>query len=267
MVINGKMLADKIIGQLKKEFKKLPQLTVGAVLVGGNAASLSFIKQKAKMAEKSGTGFKVFKFSSRIAAARLKREILKLNNNKNINGIIVQLPLPKHVNPDKILAAINPKKDVDALSKRPLVLAPTAGAVDYVFKKYKINFKNQSILIIGRGRLVGQPVYKWLAKENKQVKVIDIRQKNQLTKLARKADIIISGAGKAGLIKGDAVKKGAVLIDFGFDKSGGKIMGDFDFESCAKKEKLITPVPGGMGPIMVAMLFKNLITLARRVEK
>ena len=263
MIIDGRKLAGEIAGKLKNK-NKLPRLTIGAVLVGGNAASLSFLKQKSKTAEKSGIGFKVFEFDSRIAAARLKREILKLNQDKNINGIIVQLPLPKHVNPDEILAAIDPKKDVDALSKRPLVLAPTLGAVKFIFKKYRIGYKDKEILIIGRGRLVGQPIYEWLVKENKRVKVIDERQKNRFPKFTRNADIIISGVGKGGLIKGEMIKRGTILIDFGFDRKDGKITGDFDFKSCAKKAKLITPVPSGMGPIMVAMLFKNLVKLNKK---
>ena len=244
MIIDGRGLAGEIIGNLKKK-NKPPRLSIGVVLVGGNAASISFPKRTRRL-------------------LLHKKEILKLNQYKNINGIIVQLPLSKHVNPDEILAAIDPKKDVDALSKRPLVLAPTLEAVKFIFKKYRIGYKDKEILIIGRGRLVGQPIYKWLVKENKRVKVIDERQKNRFPKFTRNADIIISGVGKGGLIKGEMIKRGTILIDFGFDRKDGKITGDFDFKSCAKKAKLITPVPGGIGPIMVAMLFKNLVKLNKK---
>ena len=279
MIVNGKKLAGEILAKLKKvslreisrreKIAKSPRLTVGAVLVGENAASESFLKQKAKTAGILDIDFKIFRFKSNIGENKLKQGVLKLNKNKNINGIIVQLPLSKHVNTEKILMAINPKKDIDALSKNPKVLAPTVEAVKYIFQKYKINCKDKNILIVGRGRLVGQPIYNWLVSQApyrevvmpRKIKVIDIKQKNQLPKLAREADIIISGVGKAGLIKGNIIKKGAILIDFGFARKDGKISGDFDFDSCAKKAKLITLVPGGIGPIMVAMLFKNLIEL------
>lgn len=310
MIIDGKKLAGEISAELKKEFEKLPRLTIGAVLVGKNPASMSFLKQKSKAAGITGVNFKIFTFNPRIKTERLQKEILKLNNSKNIDGIIIQLPLPEHIDAGKILGAISSSKDIDALSSAPRVLAPTVKAVKFIFEKYKINYKNKAILIIGRGHLVGRPIYKWLAKKNKRVKNIDPvrekslqdplevgrgltrprlltgqaaeaahlrwtafsngvdeRQRNSLQKFTRSADIIISGAGKGGLVKGAMIKKGSVLIDFGFDRQDGKIKGDFDFESCAKKAKLITPVPGGMGPITVAMLFKNLVTLVRQVEK
>lgn len=288
MVINGRKLADEILMELKKEIQKLPRLTVGAVLVGKNSASESFLKQKAKVAEFLGVNFKIFRYKSTIKTEELIKEVLKIsrnpieNNNttsrrSSVNGIIVQLPLPKNIKTDLVLKAIDPKKDIDALSKNPRVLAPTTEAVKFIFQKYKIiphPFKrvgdnNKNILIVGRGRLVGQPIFKWLVSQApyrkvvipRKIKIIDIKQKNQLPKLARGADIIISGVGKASLINGNIIKKGAVLIDFGFSKKNGKINGDFDFGSCAKKAKITTPVPGGMGPIMVAMLFKNLLKL------
>jgi methylenetetrahydrofolate dehydrogenase (NADP+)/methenyltetrahydrofolate cyclohydrolase len=269
MILDGRKLANRIFRQLKKEIEKLPRLTVGAVLVGVNPASESFLKQKSKVAKLLGVSFKVFKFSQKIKTEKFKKEISKLNRNKNVNGIIVQLPLPRHIDADEILGAVNPKKDIDALSAKSPVLAPTIEAVKYVFDKYKINYKNKNILIVGRGRLVGQPIYRWLVPQHasrkivelNKVKIIDVRQKRRLSKLARQADIIIGGAGKAGLINGNIIKKNAILIDFGFSREGGKISGDFNFSSCSKKAKLITPVPGGMGPIMVAMLFKNLFKL------
>src|SRR3989344_4838853 len=245
MIIDGKKLAEEILAELKKEVKKLPPPLAGAVLVGKNPASRpaaagrgspalraaeSFLKQKSKVADILGIDFEIFKFNSKILTKNLQGEILKLNNNKNINGIIVQLPLPKHIDTKKILNAISPKKD---------------------------------ILIVGRGRLVGQPIYNWLSSRTSdrqlmKINILDIKQKNQLPKLARQADIIISGVGNSGLMNGSMVKKNSILIDFGFSRENGRIGGDFRLESCAKKAKLITPVPGGMGPIMVAMLFKNL---------
>ena len=268
MIIDGKKLAEEVLAELKKAIRKPPPLTAGAVLVGKNPASESFLKQKSKVAEILGIDFEIFKFNSKILTKNLQGEILKLNNNKNINGIIVQLPLPKHIDTKKILNAISPKKDIDALSAKPLVLAPTVEAVKYIFEKYRISLKNKNILIVGRGRLVGQPIYNWLSSRTSdrqlmKINILDIKQKNQLPKLARQADIIISGVGNSGLMNGSMVKKNSILIDFGFSRENGRIGGDFRLESCAKKAKLITPVPGGMGPIMVAMLFKNLFKLSK----
>ncbi|OGD24658.1 hypothetical protein A2819_02875 [Candidatus Azambacteria bacterium RIFCSPHIGHO2_01_FULL_40_24] len=270
MIIDGKKSAGEILAKLKKEIQKSPRRLVGAILVGENPASESFLKQKVKVAEVLGVNFKIFKFKSNITTLKLAEEIQKLNENKNINGIIIQLQLPKHINMERILTAINPKKDIDALSKNPKVLAPTVEAVKFIFQKYKINYKNKNILIVGRGRLVGKPIYEWLTanksyrqfmRSKVKVKIIDERQKNNLTGYTKDFDIIISGVGKAGLINGKMIKRDMVLIDFGFSKKENKISGDFDFESCAKKAKLITPVPGGMGPVMVAMLFINLFKL------
>lgn len=277
MVLNGKKLAGELLTELKKEFKKLPPPMAGAVLVGKNPASESFLKQKAKVAEFLNVNFKISRFGEKIGTKKLCKEILKLSKNEKISGIIIQLPLPKHIKMGLVLKTIDPKKDIDALSKNPKVLAPTVEAVKFIFQKYKIGLKNKNILVVGSGRLIGQPIYDWLNAQKSyrrsmrsevKIKIINVKQKNQLPKLAREADIVISGVGKASLINGNMIKRGlpagrhgAVLIDFGFDRKNGKISGDFDFESCAKKAKIITPVPGGMGPIMVAMLFKNLLKL------
>lgn len=275
MIIDGKKLAGEILAELKKEIQKLPRrLSIGAVLIGNNSASISFLKQKVKIAHILGVDFKIFKFPPKTAAAKIRGKVLELNKIRNINGIIVQLPLPKHINTEKILAVINSKKDIDALSKSPLILAPTVEAVKFIFQKYKINCKNKNILIVGRGRLVGQPIFNWLVSQEsyreivmlKKIRIVDIKQRNQLPKIAREADIIISGVGKAGLIKGNMVKKGVILIDFGFSRKNGKILGDFDFSTCVKKAKLITLVPGGMGPIMVSMLFRNLIKQNKKLS-
>lgn len=218
-------------------------------MVGENPASESFLKQKAKVAEILGVNFKVFRYDAEIKTEKLIKEILKINENSiknnyttsrrsSANGIIIQLPLPKHIKTESVLNVINPKKDIDALSKLPLVLAPTVEAVKFIFKKYKINYKTKNILIIGHGRLIGQPIYNWfnsqfasqetsrsLVRQSlNQVRIIDVKQKNQLLKLAREADIIIGGTGKAGLIKDSMIKKNSILIDFGFSRKNGPPM-------------------------------------------
>lgn len=264
MVIDGKKLAFKILYDLKYQRAKFKsRLRFAAVLVGKDPASISFLNQKRKAAEILNIDFKIFQFSSRINTSELKKEILKLNRSKKIQGIIIQLPLPKHIDYRLILNTVAGHKDVDALSGKSKVLAPTIEAVKFIFKKYRINFKKQKILVVGKGELVGQPISNWLSKRTKLVEVINEKQKNTLSQFTKGADIIISGVGKAGLIKGSMVKPGAILIDFGFNKKNNQIYGDFDFESVKNKAKLLTPVPGGMGPITVVMLFKNFLKLIK----
>lgn len=258
-IIDGKNLAFEILKNLKK--RKMPSLSIAVVLVGRDPASMSFLKQKAEAAKFLGIDFEVFLFPKNIGAAELRGEISKLNRSKSIGGIIIQLPLPKHINRDLMLNAISPDKDVDALSEKAKVLAPTAEAVKIIFKKYKINFQNKKILIVGRGELVGGPIFNWLSKIAKKVEIVDETQKDILSLYTRRADIIITGVGKAKLINGVMIKRDAVLIDFGFEKKADQIFGDFDFQSAKKKAKLITPVPGGMGPMSVAMIFKNFLKL------
>lgn len=245
MIINGK--------------KKL-----AVILVGKDLASLSFIKQKEKAAKFLGIDFLLFNPPENISTKNLYKKLIKFNKAKDIGGIIVQLPLPKHIDKNLILKNIDSHKDVDALSQAPKVLAPTVEAVKFIFQKYKLNFKKKKILIIGRGELVGAPLYNWLFKKVKNLEIIDEKQKNNLSQYTKKADIIISGVGKAKIINGTIIKKNAILIDFGFDKKNKKIFGDFDFESVKNKAKLITPVPGGMGPLTVAMLFKNFLKLNKK---
>lgn len=237
---------------------------LAVILVGKDPASLSFIRQKEKAAKILKIDFQLFNFPENISTKNLYKNIIKLNKAKDIGGIIIQLPLPKRIDKNLILKNINSYKDVDALSKKPKILAPTVEAVKFIFRKYKINFTNKKILIIGQGELVGIPIYNWLFKKVNNLEIINKKQKNNLSQYTEKADIIISGVGKAKFINGKMIKKGVILIDFGFDKKNKKIFGDFDFESVKKKAKLITPVPGGMGPLTVAMLFKNFLKLNKK---
>jgi methylenetetrahydrofolate dehydrogenase (NADP+)/methenyltetrahydrofolate cyclohydrolase len=174
---------------------------------------------------------------------------------------VVQLPLPKQINANKILDLIPSDKDVDALSENASVLAPVAGAVREVLERNQVELEGKKILVVGQGRLVGRPVAIWLAQEGYEVETADINTKN-LAELTNRADVIITGVGKPGLIKLEDIKEGAILIDTGTSESAGKLMGDVD-PTCAVKCSLLSPVPGGVGPITVAMIFKNLLQLVR----
>jgi len=235
IILDGKKISEKILKKLKAEIKrKRLKLKLSIVLVGEDSDSKIFIRQKEKACEKVGIDFELFKFSSKISNSGLKKEIKKIVQNPNIKNIVIQLPLPKGLNTEEILNLIPKEKDAE-------IVSPVVCAVDRILKEYKISLKNKNIVLIGKGRLVGRPLFAWLRKQNMKFSNID-KIKN--------ADIVISGAGKPNLIKGEMVKKGVVVIDIGKD---------VDFKSVSKKASYITPVPGGVGPVTVACLLHNLI--------
>lgn len=269
IIVDGKKIAAEILQKLDKTKRggKRPSLSV--FMVGNNPASTSFIKQKEKAAKTAKINFKLIRISVAISKKSL---IASIKKEAKKNAVIVQLPLPsKFKNTKNILDAIPPDKDADCLSekclakiiKNPKILPPTVLATKKILKKYKISLKNKKIAIIGMGRLVGLPMFLWLVGQNYSVVACDINTKNMPSVLGS-SDVIISGVGRANFIKAKNLKKGSILIDFGFSRvreSDGliRITGDFEFSSCSKKANLITPVPGGMGPITVACLFENIL--------
>ncbi len=253
MVIDGRQIASSILEKLKKQAK--PKKTLVAVLVGNDPASISFLKQKEKTAALLGVKFRLYKFSERISEQKLKSEIIKLNKNPQIGGIILQLPLPRKINQEAIIQALEIKKDVDALKSSKLVLPPAVGVLKIILESIRLNLKNKETIVMGRGILVGEPIAKWLHGRVKKLTVFHSRFFDK--KILKVADLIVSGVGKAGLILWGDIKKGSVIIDFGYSFRKGKVSGDFDFESCRKQARFITPTPGGTGPILVAKLFEN----------
>ena len=258
-IIDGRKIAEKILNRLKKQPK--PKKILAAVLVGTNPASISFLKQKEKAADSLGIQFQLYRFSSKISEVTLKKKINQLNRDPKIGGIIIQLPLSKKINRESIIELLAKNKDIDALKSSELVLPPAVGALDAILKTIRFALKGKRVVVIGRGFLVGKPIAIWLKSK---VKRLDIFYSTFFDKrILEQADLIISGVGVSGLVKGSQIKKGAVLVDFGYSASGGKLTGDFDFESCAKKAKYITPVPGGTGPILVAKLLDNFYRLTK----
>jgi len=235
-ILDGKKLAEKILGEIKKEVEeKQLKLKLAIILVGEDRESKIFIKQKRKACEFIGIDFELFQISERTQQPELIEKVKEIAKS-DISGLVVQLPLPKHINADEILNLIPGEKNVESVS-------PVVCAIASLLKEYKISLKDKKIVLIGRGRLVGQPVADWLNKQNLSFSGMeDIGQ----------ADVIISGTGQGGLIKGEMIKKGAMVIDVG---------GDVDFESVSKKVSYITPVPGGVGPMTVACLLKNLVKM------
>ena len=213
-------------------------MKLAVILLGRNPQSAVFVRQKQKACEKIGIDFKLLKFSERIQEVKLLEKIKAISKDDSITGIIVQLPLPKHINEDRVLKSVPKKKNAE-------IVSPVVCAVEHILKNYKISLRNKNIVLIGKGRLVGRPVAAWLRKQN--IKFFNI---DKITNRIKKADIIISGAGRPGLIKGETIKSGAVIIDVG---------GDVDFESVSQKAGYITPIPGGVGPVVVACLLQNLV--------
>lgn len=234
-LLDGKKLSQKILNNLKKEVKKNKlKLKLAIVLVGDNPDSKKFIRQKRKACQFIGIDFKLFKFPTQIQGAKLLREIKEIVKDNSISGIVIQLSLPKKLNTEKILKSIPKEKDAE-------IISPVVCAISRILKEYKISLRNKEIVLIGKGKLVGQPVAAWLRKQN--LKFSNINKIKQ-------ADIIISGIGKPNFIKGEMIKKGAIIIDVGED---------VDFKSVSKKAGYITPTPGGIGPMTVACLLKNLV--------
>lgn len=233
-ILDGKKLSQKILNDIKKEIeRKKLKLKLAVVLVGEDPDSKIFVNQKRKACELVGINFELFQLPEQIQQVELAEKIKEIVKS-NISGLVIQLPLPKHINTDEVLSLVPKGKDAELIS-------PVICAVSRLLEEYKISLKNKKIVLIGKGRLVGQPVADWLRKQDLNFSDIkDIKQ----------ADVVISGVGRTNFIKGDMVKKGAVVIDVGRD---------VDFETVSKKADYLTPTPGGIGPMTVACLLKNLV--------
>ena len=232
MIIDGKKISEKILKRLAEEIKeKQLKLKLAVVLVGDDPSSKIYVGKKEEACHKIGIDFQLFKFPSEIKGARLLEEVTEIIKDDNISGLVVQLPLPEHINTDEILNSIPKEKDVESVS-------PVVCAIEYILKEYNISLENKKIALIGKGRLVGIPVAEWLRE-----------QSLEFSNNIGKADIIISGVGKPDFLKKEMIKNGTVVIDVGGDAE----------EDISEKAGYITPRIGGIGPITVACLLENLI--------
>ncbi len=240
--------------------------TLAGVLVGDNSASILYLKKKKELAETLGVKFVLHKLPSKATLKQVVGLIEKLNCDKKTAGIIVQLPLPKHLDTDAIVNMVEPKKDVDGLTDANNisgeVLPATATGILKLLAEYKISLANKKIVLVGWTRLLNIPLSLYFARKGNQVVVIQEGTKN-FGEL-KQADIIITAVGKANLIKGKDIKEGAVVVDAGISRAGGKLVGDCEFASVSKKASFITPVPGGVGPMTVVSLLINLKTLSKK---
>lgn len=275
-IIDGRKIAKDILTEVSSEVIKLSFRPIFCdVLIGDDAASKQYVAMKAKTAEKAGFEFRHAEFSKDIKTEEIVAEIKKINWEKNICGLIVQLPLPAGVDTQGALDAIDPRIDVDCTGKvntklfyegKSYLQYPTAQAVIKVLDNAGLNLKEKEFLVIGRGQLVGRPVSYLLGSRGYKVKMADAKTEN-IKQLIKHADIIISAAGHAKLITGKMIKPGAVVLDAGTSESDGGIVGDVDFDSVKEIAGFISPVPGGIGPVTVAMLLSNVLKVAQSTSK
>ena len=270
-ILSGETIARRILGDLKrKKARKTPSLLV--VQVGKNPVSAKYVGEKEKVAKELGIIFRLVVLPANISQTELEHQIQKIGKSPKVTGMIVQLPLPSALNTQAALDRIPLEKDVDVLSSAGFgafaletlnILPPTVHAVSLLLRKAKANLKGSNVVVLGAGRLVGLPLSLWLLQQGATLTVVNKQTKN-LKSITQKADILISGTGKRGLVRGNMVKKGAVVIDAGTSVEAGKSAGDVDFKTVSKKAGFITPVPGGVGPLTVACLFQNLFLLTER---
>ena len=270
VLLDGKKCAEEITKSLKRDFlRKGASPTLAIIQVGENPVSQKFIEKKQVLAKDLGVTVKLFRFGEDISGTNLRKKLSAIVHDKDIHGVIVQLPLPPHIQSQDILNAVTPEKDIDVLSARAIgdfavgknkLTPPVVGAIEELFRSYDIRYKDKKIVLVGGGRLVGKPIADWLTRQGIGYSLLTDAVKD-IAEYTRQADIIISGTGVSGLINGDMVKDGVIVIDAGTSESGGRVVGDVDFDSVSKKALYITPVPGGVGPLTVAMLFRNLYNI------
>ena len=270
MIIDGKKEAAALREEIKKEIisiksktNKVPGLTV--ILIGEFAPSLIYVRNKEKNSKEVGINSNVIKYSNDVKEEEVLKKIKELNKDKNVSGILVQLPLPDQIDKKKIINSIDPSKDVDGFN--PINVGNLASGYDAIvpctplgclllLKKIEKNLSGKHAVIIGRSNLNGKPMAQLLLKENCTVTVAHSKTKN-LKEECSKADILIAAVGVANLVKKDWVKDGSIVIDVGINKQGDKIVGDVSFAEIKDKVKAISPVPGGVGPMTIACLLKN----------
>lgn len=275
-ILDGKKLAEKILQEVKNEAGELEKpLRLAIVIVGEDPVVRKFVEQKKKKADEAGINIRIYPFPSAVTTNELRKRLAEIVHEENNHGVIIQLPLPSHINAQYILNAVTPEKDVDMLSAKVLgnfvvgksaIMSPVAGAIKAFFEEYKISYKNKHIAVVGAGNLVGRPVALWLLSEHATFSVITKATPDPVS-LLRSADIIISGIGFPKFITEEMVREGTVVMDAGTSESEGRMVGDVDFEGVSSKASFITPVPGGVGPVTTALLFKNLVTLYKEKQK
>ncbi len=273
MIIDGKKIAEEIRQEVKKQIEdENLKVCLAVVIVGENPASMVYVKNKTKACEDVKIKSLVVSLNSTITQKELNKELENLSKNHEIDGILLQLPLPNHLNAREAISHINVKKDVDGLTnenigkllsgEEGLFPCTPLGCIELV-KRVIQNLSGKNVIIVGRSLLVGKPLAQLFLKENCTVTMCHSKTKNLKTH-TKKADILIAATGQPKIIKKEFVKKGAIVIDVGISRNQeGKLEGDVDFEEVKEISSHITPVPGGVGPMTIAMLLKNTLKCAK----
>jgi len=279
ILIDGKKAAADLRNELKKEvsdlknkFNKVPGLTV--ILIGGLTPSQIYVRNKEKFANEVGLKSDVIKYPDTVNEKEILEKIEELNSDRTVSGILVQLPLPKHIDKQKVINTINPSKDVDGF--HPMNVGNLSSGYEssipctplgcyLLIKKIEPNLSGKKAIIIGRSNLNGKPMAQLLLKENCTVTVTHSKTKD-LKAECLEADIVVAAVGIPELVKGDWIKKGTIVIDVGINKTDKGIVGDVAFNEVSKNAKALTPVPGGVGPMTIACLLKNTIDCFKRSQ-
>lgn len=279
-IIDGKAVAKKIRKELKKEVEELktkeitPKLAV--IMVGDNSASQVYVRNKSKACEKAGIEFEEFLFDKNTTEEKLLDTIDMLNKDESVHGILLQSPVPKHINIQKAFEKISPKKDVDGFNAvnvgklsigQDAFISCTPYGIIKMLEEYNIETEGKHTVILGRSNIVGKPMIQCMLNKNATVTVCHSRTKN-IAEITRNADILIAAIGKPKFVTEDMVKDDVVVIDVGINRmEDGTLCGDVDFENVSKKASYITPVPGGVGPMTIAMLIYNVVKAAKNTLK
>lgn len=270
-IIDGKGFSKKVQQQVKDEHEQLKHKTgktagLAVIIVGDNPASQVYVRNKTKACENVGFYSETIELPASISEDELVKEVQKLNENEKIDGILVQLPLPNHINEMKVINTISPEKDVDgfhSLNVGKMMLGDDTGflpctpyGIMQLLEEYKVDVVGKDVVIVGRSNIVGKPMALILIEKGATVKVCNSKTKDLSDKIQR-ADIVIVAAGVPKLVKAKDVKEGAIVIDVGINRVDGKLCGDVDYDEVIEKASLITPVPGGVGPMTIASLITN----------
>ncbi|MCD6435556.1 MAG: bifunctional methylenetetrahydrofolate dehydrogenase/methenyltetrahydrofolate cyclohydrolase FolD [Clostridiales bacterium] len=275
-IIDGKAISTKLKEELTQEVAKLKEVGIipglAVIIVGNDPASKTYVNSKEKNAEKMGLYSAKYQLDEMVTEKELLNLIDDLNNDMKVHGILVQLPLPKHIDSKKVLNSISVEKDVDGFHPENIgkmiigdkaFLPCTPNGVIKILEYENVEIAGKHAVIIGRSNIVGKPMAALLLERDATVTVCHSKTKN-LSEISNTADIIVAAVGRPNFVKADMVKEGAIIIDVGINRVDGKLVGDVDFDSVKEKASLITPVPGGVGPMTIAMLMYNTVESAKR---
>lgn len=269
MLLDGVRTAEIIQRKIAEEVARIKEdITLAIFMVGNNQASQIYVHNKERACELVGIKARIYKFDENISQKEIIKVIDECNNDESVTGIMVQLPLPSHLDQEALLDRIDPNKDVDGLNivnqgklfnNRPTIEPATAKGIITLLKNNNIDIAGKNAVVIGRSRLVGRPVAMLLMKENATVTICHSKTVN-LKEITKRADILVVATGKPKMVTEDMVKRDAVVVDVGINRVAGKLCGDVDFENVQNVAGFITPVPKGVGPMTIATLLQNVIS-------